>query len=47
MDFLTLVLIGNNADVIWEFGAGILGFLLTVAIVTMGVEAIKRFLDAA
>lgn len=43
----TLVYIGNNWEVIWQFGAGVLGFLLLVAILLMGVEAVKRFLDAA
>jgi hypothetical protein len=42
----TLVLVGNNGNVIWEFGAGVLGVFLLVAVLVMGVEAIKRFLDA-
>lgn len=41
----TLVLVGNNSEVIWEFGAGVLGVFLLVAILVMGVEAIKRFLE--
>lgn len=41
----SIVNIGNNPNVIWEFGSGVLGFLLLVAILVMGVEAIKRFLD--
>lgn len=41
----SIVLIGNNAEVIWEFGIGLLAFYLVIAILTMGVEAIRRFLD--
>lgn len=40
-----ITLIGGNDEVIWEFGGGLLGFYLLVAVLNMGVEAIRRFLD--
>lgn len=43
----TLAPVGANAQVIWEFGAGVLGVYLLTSILVMGVEAIRRFLNQA
>lgn len=36
---------GKNVYVVWEFGGGLLGFYLFVAILSMGVSAIRSFLS--
>lgn len=43
----TITYVGGNSSIIWEFGAGVLGFLIFVAVVSMGIEAVKRFIDVA
>lgn len=43
----TLQAVGANSQVIWEFGAGVLGIYLLASILVMGVEAIRRFLNQA
>jgi hypothetical protein len=45
MNIATLISVGSNVYVVWEFGAGVLGVYMLGAILIMGVEAIKRFLD--
>lgn len=41
----SLTPIGANAQVIWEFCAALLAVFLLAAVLILGVEAIKRFLD--
>jgi hypothetical protein len=39
------MLTADNIGIIWTFGGIILGFYLFVAIVTMGIAAIRSFLS--
>jgi hypothetical protein len=43
----TLITIGNNANIIWEFGAGVLGVYVLGAMLVVAVQAIKEFLNQA
>jgi hypothetical protein len=36
---------GKNAYVIWEFGGGLFAFYLLVAVISMGISAIRQFLS--
>jgi hypothetical protein len=41
----SLVAVGGNANVIWEFAAGVLAVYLVAALIVSGVTAIRRLLE--
>jgi|HubBroStandDraft_2_1064218.scaffolds.fasta_scaffold15351_2 hypothetical protein len=42
-----LTVIGGNANVIWEFGAGVLVVYIFGAMLVTGIQAIKEFINQA
>jgi hypothetical protein len=43
--FGALITIGGNANIIWEFGAGVLVVYVFGAMLVTGIQAIKEFLN--
>jgi hypothetical protein len=41
----TLTALGDNANVIWEFGVGVLGVYILGAMLVTAIQAIKEFLN--